>query len=98
MNTYGLVEPFGTDDGSLENVSPQEAFALGVEWAMFRERLKTGEPFHILCLENNAIRLEKMAERNGRFSESRRTSAHGWAEVWIGSPITGFESSEQEST
>ncbi len=91
MTTHDLVEPFDIDDGSLANVSPQEAFALGVEWAMFRERLMANVPFHALCLANNALRLEKLAERNGRFSECRQTPTHGWMEVWVGTSISGCE-------
>jgi hypothetical protein len=89
MTTHDLVEPFDIDDGSLANISVQEAFALGVEWAMFLERLKTGVPFHDLCLANNALRLEKLAERNGRFSECRQTSTQGWMEVWVGNSQRG---------
>jgi len=97
MNTFELVVPFDIDDGSLNGLSVQEAFALGVEWATFRERLKKGLPFRELCLANNAKRLEKLASRYGRFSECKHTPAHGWAEVWVGSHVNGCEPDEPES-
>ncbi len=71
------------DTRGLEQVSPQEAFAMGVEWAIFFKRLKSNEPIRDFCLANNARRLEKLAERMGRSSESRSTSAPNWAEIWI---------------
>ena len=81
---HGLIEPFDIDDRSLDGVSVQEAFALGVEWLMFRRRLASGEPFKVLCLANNASRLVKLAERHNRFVEDRRTGCEGWTEVWVG--------------
>ena len=93
---HKLVFPFDVDNGSLGKVSPEEAFALGVEWAMFRARLENGQPFTDLFLANNAARLEKLAERLGRFSEAR-ASAHGWTEVWVGTLTSGCAPPESES-
>jgi len=98
MQTHHLVEPFEIDDGSLNGLTVQEAFALGVEWAMFRERLKCGKPFRDLCMAKNAERLEKLAERNGRFSESQHIAARGWAAIWVGSHLSGCGPLEPEST
>jgi hypothetical protein len=81
MQTQDLTGCLDFDDRGLENVSPQEAFALGVEWAIFFKRLKNNEPIRDFCLANNARRLEKLAERMGRSSESRPTSAPNWSEV-----------------
>jgi len=81
---YELVEPFDIDDGSLEGIAAKEAFTLGVEWLMFRRRLQSGQPFKVLCLENNASRLVKLAERHNRFVEDRGTGYEGWSEVWVG--------------
>lgn len=93
---YGLVEPFGTDGGSLAGISTEYAFALGVEWHMFRQRLlKTSKPFTIWCLAANAVRLVKMAERHCRFVEERRTGFDGWMEIWVGTRLS--ESSAPES-
>jgi hypothetical protein len=83
-NDFELVEPFNSDGSSLSGVSPEVAFALGVEWQMFRQRLKTGHPFQTLCLAMNAHRLVKMAERNRRFVEDRPTPWAGWSEIWVG--------------
>ena len=81
---YELVEPFDIDDDSLDGVTAKEAFALGVEWLMFRRHLQGGQPFKVLCLSNNASRLVKLAERHNRFVEDRRTGCEGWSEVWVG--------------
>jgi hypothetical protein len=84
MHRPELAESFDIDDNNLEHLSPQEAFALGVEWAIFFKRLKSNEPIRDFCLANNSHRLEKLAERMGRSSECRSTSAPNWAEIWIG--------------
>jgi len=83
MQTHDLSGCLDIDDQGLEQLTPQEAFALGVEWAIFFKRLKKGDPIRDFCLANNARRLEKLAERMGRSSESRTTSAPNWAEIWI---------------
>lgn len=87
--TFELIEPFDTDDGSLNGVSPELAFALGVEWAMFRQKLLLNEkggakPFTELCLEANEQRFLKMVERHGRYCESRPTDRPGWKKIWVG--------------
>jgi hypothetical protein len=84
MHRPELAEGFDIDDKSLSQLSPQEAFALGVEWAIFFKRLKSNKPIRDFCLANNSRRLEKLAERMGRSSESRSTSAPNWSEIWIG--------------
>jgi len=81
---YELVEPFEADGNSLRGVSSEIAFTLGVEWQMFRQRLKTGQPFQTLCLSMNTQRLVKMAERHRRFVEDRPTPWPGWSEIWVG--------------
>jgi hypothetical protein len=81
---YELVEPFDANGGSLHGVNPEIAFTLGVEWQMFRQRLKTGRPFQTLCLAMNTNRLVKMAERQRRFVEDRPTPWAGWSEIWVG--------------
>lgn len=74
MSEYALVEPFDFDD---------PAFALGVEWAMFRARLLKGDPFATLCLSDNAERLCAMVERHGRFCEWSHL-CEGWARIVVG--------------
>ena len=81
---YELVEPFETNDNSLQGVNSEIAFTLGVEWQMFRQRLKIGQPFQTLCLSLNTNRLVKMAERQRRFVEDRPTPWAGWSEIWVG--------------
>jgi hypothetical protein len=81
---FELVEPFDTDESSLNQVNPETAFALGVEWQMFRQRLKSGHPFQTLCLSINTNRLVKLAERHRRFVEDRPTPWVGWSEIWVG--------------
>jgi hypothetical protein len=82
--TWGLVEPFEIDNGELDGLRPQECFALGVEWQMFRSQLQSGKPFTTLVLASNADRLTKLAERSQRFVESRPAS-DGWANLTVGS-------------
>jgi len=84
---YELVEPFDMDDASLKDISPQLAFILGVEWQVFRERLKSGQPFTTLCLPQNAARLVKMAEHHERFVEDRPRVFAGWTEIFVGDTI-----------
>lgn len=79
-----LVEPFDIDDGSLKGLSPEYAFALGVEWQIFRHRLHSGKPFVTFCLPENANRLVKVAERNKRFVEDRPNVAPGWSQIYVG--------------
>jgi len=84
---FGLIEPFDTEDGSLEGISPEYAFALGVEWEMFRQRLKTGKPFTAFCMLQNTARFVKMVERHNRFVEDRPSVSEGWSEIYIGDYI-----------
>ena len=83
---FSLVEPFDIDDGSIEGLSAQECFALGVEWQLFRSRLATGKPFTDLVLASNAARLTKLAERQQRFVEARPAS-DGWVSITVGDQL-----------
>ena len=84
---FEVVEPFDMDDPSLTDISPQLAFILGVEWQMFRQRLKAGHPFTTLCLPQNVTRLVKMAEHHRRFVEDRPNQMAGWTEIFVGDEI-----------
>ena len=42
-HNYSLAEPFGIDHGELDGLTPQEVFALGVEWQLFRYQLEHPE-------------------------------------------------------
>ncbi len=81
MESHGLVEPFETED--LAGTDAEFAFALGVEWAMFRQRLKTEERFTDLVIAQGADRLVRMAERNGRFVE-HHPYCDGWTKIIVG--------------
>ena len=81
---FGLVEPFETENGALDCVSAAYAFALGVEWEMFRQRLNSGKPFTTLCLPPNTKRLVRMCERHRRFVEERPNLSPGWDEIYVG--------------
>jgi hypothetical protein len=82
--TSKLIEPFDIDDGSLKGITPEYAFALGVEWQIIRQRLLSGTPFTTFCLPENAARIVKMAERHKRFVEDRPKVAPGWTQVYVG--------------
>jgi len=75
------------DDPTLSETSPELAFMLGVEWQMFRQRLKSGQPFTTLCLPQNAARLVKLAEQQRRFVEDRPNVFAGWTEIFVGDTI-----------
>jgi hypothetical protein len=81
---FGLVEPFDIDDGSLKGITLEYAFALGVEWQLFRQRLNSEKPFATFCMPENATRFVKMAERHKRFVEDRPNAAPGWTQIWVG--------------
>lgn len=74
MEPFELVEPFDTDDGSLDGADPQLSFCLGVEWATFRQKLSSGQRFRVVAISNNADRLVRMAEKQGRFVEHHALS------------------------
>lgn len=84
MKDFGLIEPFDTD--GLESASADLCFALGVEWELFRQRLKTAEPFVDLCLSANAERLSAMARRHGRFVEYG-PCCEGWSRIFVGNYV-----------
>ena len=79
-----LIESFEIDDGSLKGITPEYAFALGVEWQLFRQQLQNGKPFKVLCLPENRNRFVAMAERHRRFVEDRPTACVDWNEIWVG--------------
>ena len=81
MGGFRLVEPFDTD--GLASVTPELAFTLGVEWAMFRRKLRKRQPFRELVISHNADRLVRMAERHGRFVE-HHPHCDGWTEIVVG--------------
>ena len=85
---HKIVEHFDFEDGSLDGLDPRQAFLLGVEWQLFRERLSaTDDSFTVYCLPENANRLVKMAERHRRFVEDRPNAKPGWTQIYVGDLI-----------
>ena len=85
---HKIVEHFDFEDGSLDGLDPRQAFLLGVEWQLFREKLSSiEESFTVYCLPENANRLVKMAERHHRFVEDRPNAKPGWTQIYVGDPI-----------
>ena len=80
---FGLVETFNMGS-SLNGITPEHAFALGIEWQMFRERLKMKKPFSTLCLSINASHLVRMAKCQRRFVEAKPTPWASWSELSVG--------------
>jgi len=85
---FGLFEPFDVDDCSLKGTTPEQAFALGVEWQVFRQQFLTGKPFTMLCLPQNRTRFVNMAENHRRFVEDRQSDCVDWSEIWVGDLIS----------
>jgi hypothetical protein len=83
MTNYRLVDTFDIDDGSLRGLTKEQCFALGVEWALFRDRIISGELFSDLCISENAPRLSILAERHGRFVE-HHIVGEGWSRIFVG--------------
>jgi len=81
VNNYSLVEPFETDN--LPGTDAELAFALGVEWEMFRQRLNTEGRFTQFVTAEGVERIAQMAERHGRFVEHHPLMV-GWSEIVVG--------------
>lgn len=77
---YGYVEQF-----DLQGWAPthQSAFAMGVEWQQFHQRLQGGAPFTMSVLRANAKRLADLALRHGRFNETHTVNDH-YARITVG--------------
>jgi ABC-type Zn2+ transport system substrate-binding protein/surface adhesin len=84
---YGLLEPFDTKD--LAGADAELAFALGVEWELFRQKLLAGEPFTDVVLLENIERITRMVERHGRFVEWHHF-CKDWAKIIVGGEKTSF--------
>ena len=84
MATHGLVEPFETED--LAGADAEFAFALGVEWAMFRATTQDGGAVHGPCDSTRRDRLVRMAERHGPFVQ-HHPHCDGWDQVIVGDHV-----------
>jgi hypothetical protein len=91
---HEMVEPFDTDDLPPE---PEYAFAMGVEWAAFRQRLLAGHTFEDLVLDANADRLCAMAVRHNRYAEIQ-PAGEGWARIFVTLPLGGGSGSDGGDT
>lgn len=81
---YMMVDPFGTDDGALAGVTPEDAFVLGVEWEMLRQTLDAERGEIAASIHgDNVPRIKAMVDRRGRSFRYRVTSKH-WCEAFIG--------------
>lgn len=67
--TFSLVDTFDIDNGELDGLSPEQAFALGVEWAEFRRRLDEGAEFSQPVHCANASRLLGLVGSRGMYAE-----------------------------
>lgn len=81
---FGFRESLELDDGTMDGIPAELAFAMGVEWERFRQRLKTGRPFITRCRLQNATRFVKTAEQYRRYVEDRPNIHPGWSEVFVG--------------
>ena len=77
---YGLVEPFDVDD---DPELDARAFMLGVEWAMFRERLSVERCELVARVHaNNVDRLLRLLQRHARKGTARRHD-ETWADIVV---------------
>jgi hypothetical protein len=63
--TYGLVQSFGIDDGTM-TAHPSEAFTLGVEWGIVFEKTRSAAPSSIYVHSENVERISEMLTEQGR--------------------------------
>jgi hypothetical protein len=66
MAEFGLIRPFGIDDGELDGLTPQEIFTLGYELAMVDEALKLPGAISRMIHAENKDRIEAEAIKSGR--------------------------------
>lgn len=84
MAEFGLVEPFGIDNGELDNFERHQCFVLGVEFAMFRQKLlENHSAFTDMVCDLAPERIVAMCERHGRCVETRE-KFDGWVSIWVG--------------
>lgn len=64
---FSLADRFFIDAGELNEVDPRVAFCLGVEYAMFRERLSRSPGGFVETVHaKNIERIEKLCQNHGR--------------------------------
>jgi hypothetical protein len=83
MSGYVLSDSFEIDAGELDGFGPSDAFVLGVEWAVLRERLaKDGGCFTAQVHASNEARVLRLLHRHGRRADARRVDRI-WTEVVV---------------
>lgn len=83
---YGLIQSFEIDDGSLDGVSPVEAFVLGVEWQEFYAIANGSIPAPTvskLIHSLNTDRVVAMLKKHGWSCRLLSTPYGGWNEILI---------------
>lgn len=86
---YELVEPFWIDDDELAGITAKQAFVLGVEWALVRARVESGEDFVQEIHAINAARVMRLSGLRQRPVECVLDERHpGWATLRVGEPPT----------
>jgi hypothetical protein len=65
MAAFGLVKPFGIDDGELDGLSPQQCFVLGYELAQIDAALEAGNVISKLVHAANRERISKACRDAG---------------------------------
>lgn len=82
MTDWGLAADFDIDDGSLDGLTDQQIFVLGVEWGMLYQQLDD-ENSRLVLIQihtENAERLMRLCRRKGR--EAIATDkGDGWTEI-----------------
>lgn len=66
MSDFGLVRPFGIDDGELDGLRPNEIFVLGYECCKIDELLEKPDAICELLHAENIDRIVSQVKRKGR--------------------------------
>jgi len=79
----GRVEPFQTETGGFNGISPNHAFAFGVEWAMFRAKLMANAPSPTALLPEKTTWFADGVKRGRRFSTSNHAPVFEGRFNWL---------------
>jgi hypothetical protein len=87
MNEYTLVESFCIDNHELDDIKSEDAFVLGVEWEMFRQRLTSDQgEFSVSVHNQNVARFKSMSNKRGRAFWYEVVSEH-WCKASVGASV-----------
>lgn len=90
MAEFGLVRPFGIDNGELDRLSRSLIFVLGYELALFDERLKLPADFEMLIHAQNFDRVNDSMMKSQR-QYSLKWMAGDSSETWLTLTVAGCE-------